>query len=142
MHTDQHTRAHSRPRGTAGWCAALLATVLLAVGCGADSPRSELRRAWSDLKNAMVAGNATKFCALLSDDARAQLLALAGDATSCDGAATTAFDVARDARAQLGHVHLIAITLHGDTATTTDSSGPPANRWTRVNGEWKLASVS
>jgi hypothetical protein len=90
----------------------------------------------------MVGGNVAKFCALLSDNARAQLLALAGDAASCDSAARTMFDVARDARAQLGHVHLIAITIHGDTATTTDTSGPPGDEWTWADGGWKVASVS
>jgi hypothetical protein len=39
-------------------------------------------------------------------------------------------------------VHLIAVTIHGDTAMTTDATGPPADRWTRVNGAWKVASVS
>lgn len=90
----------------------------------------------------MVAGSATKFCALLSDDARDQLLALAGGAASCESAARTTFDVAREARAQLARVHLVAITIHGDTAMTTDSTGPPGDQWTRVNGGWKFASVS
>jgi hypothetical protein len=144
MYTNKGSRVQRRPRGTARWCPALLlATLLLAAGCGShSSPRDELRHAWSDMKNAVVAGNATKFCAVLSDNARAQLLALAGGAANCDSAAKTMFDVARDARGQLGHVHLTAITIHGDTATTTDTAGPSADRWTWVNGGWKVASVS
>jgi hypothetical protein len=142
MHSDEHIGGQRRPRRVATWCVALVATLFLAVGCGSgSSPRQELRQAWSEAKKALVAGRATTFCGLLSDNARAQLLAVAG-AASCESAAATAFDVERDARAQFAGAHLVSIAVHGDRATTTDSTGPPADQWTRVRGAWKLAAIS
>jgi hypothetical protein len=143
MHPDEQSSGRRRPRRVATSCVVLLCTLLLAAGCSSgSSPRQELRHAWSEVKNALVAGRAATFCALLSDNARAQLLALTGGAASCESAAATAFDVGRDARAQFAGAHLISIAISGDAATTTDSTGPPADRWTRVNGAWKLAAIS
>ena len=103
----------------------------------------QVRQAWSNLKGALVAGNAGKFCALLSDQARAQLLvqiAAVSPASTCAAAANTFFDITRDARAQAAKAKLTSVTVHRDQATTTDTTGPPPNSWIKVQGNWQLAS--
>lgn len=129
------------------WRTSCLA-VVLSIGiaeCGSASPKDQVRQAWSELKSALVAGDASKFCALLSDQARAQLLvevAVVSPVSSCEAAAHTDFDIARNARAQIANAKLTSVVVHGDQATTTDTTGPPPNDWIKVLGKWEVASLS
>jgi hypothetical protein len=121
----------------------LLLATLAITACGSSSPADQVRQAWSNLKGALVAGNTGKFCALLSDQARAQLLvqiAAVSPASTCAAAANTFFDITRDARAQAAKAKLTSVTVHGDQATTADTTGPPPNSWIKVQGSWQLAS--
>jgi hypothetical protein len=122
----------------------VLATTTGLVACGSSSPKDQVRHAWAELKHAVVAGDARGLCALLSDEARALLIAEASTlapASTCEAAATTTFDVARDARAKAAGAKLTSVTVRGHEATTTDSTGQQPDNWIKVNGAWHLESA-
>ena len=120
--------------------------VLLLGGGGKSSPEDQVRAAWMDMRDAIVARDRGKFCSLLTDDARGQLvvgtaLLTAGTgAPTCEAAMRTIFDIARDSLDKVGQSHLVSVTVDGDRATTTDSSGGSRTDWERVNGRWLLAT--
>jgi hypothetical protein len=71
-------------------------------------------------------------------------LAGCGSATSPAAqvrSAQTLFDLSRDARQKLAAAKLVSVHVSGDAATTTDTTGPPANRWVKVDGGWQLADL-
>lgn len=108
------------------------------------SPTEQVRSAWSQLRDAMVAGNPSGICAGLSDQARAELLAVVSaitPASTCEAAARTWSDVARNTRAQLAGAKLTSVSVHGNNATTTDTTGPPSDEWIKVQGAWELAQL-
>jgi hypothetical protein len=127
--------------------AAAGALIVVAIaGCGSPSPRDQLRSAWGELKHALVHGDANGLCALLDDTARAQLLAAIAQlsppsSSSCASAARTLFQVSRDARQQVSGAKLLSVRVDGDSATTTDSTGPPADQWVKADGSWQLANL-
>jgi hypothetical protein len=135
---------HRRP--SFPWLAAIVVAAALA-GCGtAASPAAQVRSAWAALKRALVDGDAKRFCAILNDTSRAQLLATIAQvsppsSSSCENAAQTLFQLSRDARQKLGAAKLLSVQVHGDAATTTDTTGPPANRWVKIDGDWQLADL-
>ena len=61
--------------------------------------------------------------------------------SSCESAAKTLFQLSPDARQKLAGAELVSVHVHGDTATTTDTTGPPANDWVKVDGDWQLADL-
>jgi hypothetical protein len=125
---------------------AVVATLVLG-GCGgATSPPAQVRSAWETLKRALVDGDAKRFCAMLSDTSRVQLVATVAQvsppsSSSCESAAQTLFQLSPDARQKLEGAKLVSVHVRGDTATTTDTTGPPANRWVKVDGGWQLADL-
>ena len=116
-------------------------------GCGgAASPPAQVRSAWETVKHALVTGDAKRFCAMLNDTSRVQLLATIAQvsppsSSSCESAAQTLFQLSPDARQKLETAKLVSVHVRGDTATTTDTTGPPANRWVKVDGAWQLADL-
>jgi hypothetical protein len=124
-----------------------IAVMTVLAGCGgAASPAAQVRSAWTTFKRALVDGDARRFCAMLNDTSRTQLLAtIAQDSppssSSCETAAETLFDLSRDARQKLKAAKLLSVHVSGDSATTTDSTGPPPNRWVKVDGGWQLADL-
>jgi hypothetical protein len=125
---------------------AIIATLALG-GCGgAASPPAQVRSAWETVKHALVTGDAKRFCAMLNDTSRVQLLATIAQvsppsSSSCESAAQTLFQLSPDARHKLAGAKLVSVHVHGDTATTTDTTGPPANDWVKVDGDWQLADL-
>jgi hypothetical protein len=140
------TRMHLRR--LCPWLSAIaVVTALALAGCGAAaSPAAQVRSAWTTFKRALVDGDAKRFCAMLNDTSRTQLLATISQvsppaSSSCESAADTLFDLSRDARQKLGAAKLLSVHVSGDAATTTDTTGPPANRWVKVDGGWQLADL-
>jgi hypothetical protein len=135
---------HRRP--SFPWLAAIAVAAALA-GCGtAASPAAQVRSAWATLKRALVDGDAKRLCAMLNDTSRTQLLVTIAQvsppsSSSCESAAQTLFQLSRDARQKLAAAKLLSVHVHGDAATTTDTTGPPANRWVKVDGGWQLADL-
>ena len=124
-----------------------VAAALALAGCGsAASPAAQVRSAWATVKGALVDGDAKRFCAMLNDTSRAELLAAIAQvsppsSSSCESAAKTLFDLSRDARQKFAAAKLVSVRVRGDSATTTDTTGPPANRWVKVDGGWQLADL-
>jgi hypothetical protein len=125
---------------------AIIATLALG-GCGgAASPPAQVRSAWETVKHALVTDDAKRFCAMLNDTSRVQLLATIAQvsppsSSSCESAAQTLFQISRDARQKLEGAKLVSVHVRGDTATTTDTTGPPADRWVKVDGGWQVANL-
>jgi hypothetical protein len=125
---------------------AIVATLALG-GCGgAASPPAQVRSAWETVKHALVTGDAKRFCAMLNDTSRTELLATIAQvsppsSSSCESAAQTLFQISRDARQKLEGAKLVSVHVRGDTATTTDTTGPPADRWVKVDGGWQVANL-
>jgi hypothetical protein len=137
---------HRRP--ICPWLLAIaVAAALVLGGCGsAASPRAQVRSAWETVKHALVTGDAKRLCAMLNDTSRTELLATIAQvsppsSSSCESAAQTLFQISRDARQKLEGARLVSVQVRGDTATTTDTTGPPANRWVKVDGGWQLADL-
>jgi len=139
-------------RTSCPWLAAIAVVAAIAVaaaiaGCGAAaSPAAQVRSAWATLKHALVDGDANRFCAMLNDTSRTQLLVAIAQVSppssaSCDSAAQTLFQISRDARQKAAAATLLSVHVRGDVATTTDTSGPPADRWVKVDGGWQLADL-
>ena len=81
---------------------------------------------------------------MLNDTSRIQLMATIAQvsppsSSSCESAAQTLFDLSRDARQKLGSAKLVSVHVSGDSATTTDTTGPPPDHWVKVDGGWQLA---
>jgi hypothetical protein len=125
---------------------AIVATLALG-GCGgAAPPPAQVRSAWETVKHALVTGDAKRFCAMLNDTSRTELLATIvqvspPSSSSCESAAQTLFQISRDARQKLEGAKLVSVHVRGDTATTTDTTGPPADRWVKVDGAWQVADL-
>jgi hypothetical protein len=125
---------------------AIVATLALG-GCGgAASPPAQVGSAWETVKHALVTGDAKRFCAMLNDTSRTELLATIAQvsppsSSSCESAAQTLFQISRDARQKLEGAQLVSVHVRGDTATTTDTTGPPADRWVKVDGGWQVADL-
>jgi hypothetical protein len=76
---------------------------------------------------------------MLNDTPRTQLLATIAQvsppsSSSCESAAQTLFDLSRDARQKPAAAKVVSVHVRGDPATTTDTTGLPANRWVKVDG--------
>jgi hypothetical protein len=135
-------------RRLCSWLSAIaVVTALALTGCGAAaSPAAQVRSAWTTFKRALVDGDAKRFCAMLNDTSRTQLLATIAQvsppsSSSCESAAQTLFQLSPDARQTLAGAKLVSVHVRGDTATTTDTTGPPADRWVKVDGGWQVANL-
>jgi hypothetical protein len=113
-----------------------------AVSSAATSPQAQVRAAWTTFKNAIVDKSPTAFCASLTSHASAQFIADVPKklhVTSCKAAAVQLFKVAGGASE--AHIRLLSVRVKGNTATTTDTAGPPAAHWVRTGGStWKIAT--
>ena len=125
----------------------LLAAVCLAfspaASSAASSPQTQVRAAWAQLKSSIVNRSPSAFCGILSAHASSQLIAdvrAKPRPTSCKAAATDVFKVAGGP--SVAKIRLLTVKVTGNTATTTDTSGPPADRWVRTGtSAWKIASL-
>ncbi len=117
--------------------------VFTATSSAASSPQSQVRAAWSKFKNAIADKDPSAFCASLTSHASRQFVALVPKkehATSCKAAAVDLFKVAGGP--SVAHVRLLTLRVKGNTATTTDTAGPPAAHWVRTGpSTWKIASL-
>jgi hypothetical protein len=109
----------------------------------ATSPQAQVRAAWTKFKNAIVDQNPSAFCASLTRHASRQFVALVPKkqrATTCKAAAVDLFKVAGGS--SVAGVRLLTLRVTGNTATTTDTAGPPAAHWVRTGGStWKIADL-
>ena len=108
----------------------------------ASSSQAQVRAAWTKFKNAIVDKNPSAFCASLTSQASREFVAAVPKkqhVTSCKAAAVQLFKVAGGPSE--AHIRLLTIRVSGNTATTTDSAGPPAAHWVRTGGStWKIAT--
>ena len=123
----------------------MLAIALGVSACGGSrSPESRVRAAWSQLKSALVSQDAGKFCSLLSDHARSQVVEGArrlGSASTCQGAARLAFHAPGSSRSSTEKLQIVSITVNGDRASVKVSAGLPPTVFIKVGGAWKLKSL-
>jgi hypothetical protein len=109
----------------------------------ATSPRAQVRAAWTTFKNAIVDKSPSAFCGSLTPHASRQFIADVPKklhVTSCKAAAVQLFKVAGGPSE--AHIRLLSIHVNGNTATTTDTAGPPAAHWVRTGpSTWKIASL-
>lgn len=125
--------------------AALVAVAL--AGCGSSSSASDqVRSAWNDLKSALVNGDGSKLCGLLTSTAQSQLVSevrtLDPSVKDCQGAAKILLERAKAERSKLSSATLKTVSVHGNTATTSDSTGGTPNTWVKQGGSWKLSATS
>jgi hypothetical protein len=84
-----------------------------------------------------------RVCGILTAHASSQLVAdvhAKPQPTSCKAAATDVFKVAGGP--SVAKIRLLTVKVTGNTATTTDTAGPPADRWVRTGpSAWKIASL-
>jgi hypothetical protein len=108
----------------------------------ASSSQAQVRAAWTKFKNAIVDKSPSAFCASLTSQASRQFVAAVPKklhVTSCKAAAAELFTVAGGAKE--AHIRLLTIKVTGNTATTTDTAGPPAAHWVRTGSStWKIAT--
>jgi hypothetical protein len=109
----------------------------------ATSPQAQVRAAWTKFKNAIADKSPSAFCASLTQHASRQFIALVPDKprpASCKAAAVDLFKVAGGSN--VAGVRLLSVRVMGNTATTTDTAGPPAAHWVRTGtSTWKIASL-
>jgi hypothetical protein len=112
------------------------------VSSAASSPQAQVRAAWTTFKNAIVDKSPSAFCGSLTSHASSQFIADVPKklhVTSCKAAAVQLFKVAGGASE--AHIRLLSVRVKGNTATTTDTAGPPAAHWVRTGGStWKIAT--
>jgi hypothetical protein len=108
----------------------------------ATSPQAQVRAAWTTFKNAIVDKSPSAFCGSLTSHASRQFIADVPKklhVTSCKAAAVQLFKVAGGSSE--AHIRLLSIHVNGNTATTTDTAGPPAAHWVRTGAStWKIAT--
>jgi hypothetical protein len=102
---------------------------------------AQVRAAWTEFKHALVTKSPSGLCGVLSAKASRELVAdvtTKPRPTSCEAAAADLFKVAGGSA--IAKVQLLTVRVSGDTATTTDTAGPPAAHWVRTGlSTWKLA---
>ena len=108
----------------------------LAAGAGA--------RSIDQFKNSIADKDPGAFCASLTSHASRQFISAVPKkehATSCKAAAADLFKVAGGP--SVAKVRLLTVRVNGNTATTTDTAGPPAAQWVPAPGAstWKIASL-
>ena len=108
----------------------------------ATTPQAQVRAAWTKFKNAIADKNPSAFCASLTSHASRQFVALVPKklhVTSCKPAAVQLFK--STGGPSDAHIRLLSVRVTGNTATTTDTAGPPAAHWVRTGGStWKIAT--
>ena len=121
----------------------VLGLTFVSPSSAASSSQAQVRAAWSKFKNAIVDKDPSAFCASLTPRVSRQFVGLVPKklhATSCKAAAVDLFKVAGGP--SVAHVRLLTLRVRGNTATTTDSAGPPAAHWVRTGpSTWKIASL-
>jgi hypothetical protein len=127
-----------------------LVTLLIVLGLtfaplssAATSPQAQVRAAWTKFKNSIADKSPSAFCASLTQHASRQFIADVPkklQATTCKAAAVDLFKVAGGP--SVAGVRLLSVRVTGNTATTTDTAGPPAAHWVRTGkSTWKIASL-
>ena len=100
-----------------------------------------MRAAWGQFKNALVSKSPSGLCGVLTAHAGRQLVAgvrAKQRPTSCTAAAADLFKIAGGS--SVAKVRLLTVHVTGNTATTTDTAGPPAAHWVRTGtSTWKIA---
>jgi hypothetical protein len=120
---------------------AVLCLTFSAASSAATSPQAQVRAAWTQFKNALVAKSPSGLCGVLTSHASRQLIAgvrAKTRPTSCKAAAVDLFKIAGGS--SVAKVRLLSVRVTGSTATTTDTAGPPAAHWVRTGtSTWKIA---
>jgi hypothetical protein len=151
MRTMTTPRFHFGSKCSGRLVAPISAVALLIVLCltftpvssAATSPQAQVRAAWTKFKNAIADKDPSAFCGSLTAKASRQFVAdvpKKQGATSCKEAAVDLFKVAGGS--SVAGVKLLTVRVSGNTATTTDTAGPPAAHWVRTGpSTWKIASL-
>ena len=107
---------------------------------GSSSPKAQVRQAYLQVKQAIVAGNAKRVCSLITKHAVRELAKAGGlaSSTSCEAVVKAVFTPS--ARAKDKHLHIVSIVIHGNRATLLDNSGSPPGTFIKQHGSWKVYS--
>lgn len=138
---------HRHPLTALAGCACAAVVALGIAGCGSSSPKDQVRTAWTQAKNAVVSEDASQLCSHLSNQTAHHLVAEIEQAkpsiTTCEAALKLAFKAGGSKLpAKDKNAHIVSITVNGDHASVIDSTGPPAAKFVKQNGAWKLANFS
>lgn len=120
--------------------AVLVAAVATLVGCGGGSsdPVAGVRTAMHQFVDDLLNGNYSGACDLMTSSARAQVggsqcAARLGEAMQFASASQKA-----TARKQESQINTYPVSVHGDTATVSSSSGGAPTTFVKQNGKWLL----
>jgi hypothetical protein len=133
-------------RRTAAAVVALAAAPLSA--CGGEASEDEVRAAWEEAADAIAAGSATDFCALVSAEGKEAITERAG--LSCEDAIRlVATQLGAEDKARIRVAEIVQVDVSGDEATVRYESDAALARvgltgrtsLVRVDGRWLLRGI-
>ena len=113
---------------------ALIGLALVAAGCGA-SEEEGVRRSFDEYRAAILAGDATRVCAVFTEAGRKAVGGTRGCTAVLDDALR---GFSARSRADLRAARIAAVQVHGRSATAQLEAGDAPLRFRKERGGWRI----